>query len=458
MKKRKETIVICLVAGILLSTSLSMVDAESNIFKMGDLFSPVFTECFFSYPLNSALASLDVKEDGDTDYIFGLNYNILICENKGVFGHIEEPICALDHDFYFDDIHFGGLSSGDMNYDGFADIVVGGVFGKIRVVQNNGGGDFSEHLILDNFGENIYGINTVDWNQDGLNDIVFSCSSNYTGYPVSVILNQGSNHYSEPIYLFETDELVVDLDVNDFDNDGDWDVLVSYSSSGADSCFVYEYISLFRNNGEDLFGQIPILERGDGEYHNGDTRIHARLATADYDQDGDIDFAFGDNSGIVELLINEGDGSFEERGILCDLGNVSMPIPSDYDQDGDVDIVVSTMGFEFGIDGGFYVIYNNIIPLSLHTPQPNHLYLFGHQLYFSESSTLIGPTTFRINRQVETDYVEFYANDKLMHTDSSYPFEWRWGKLHFGEANVEIIGYFADGTTYTLQEHYTKIF
>lgn len=450
---------ICLVAGILLSTSLSMVDANSDNFdEEQNPFFPIYYEQFHSYSFRTALAELDVENDGDLDYAYGVHYKVMICQNKGLFEIAEEPVCELDHDDYFDTVIYGGLASGDMNNDGFQDIITGGTYGKVRVVENNGLGGFEEPNVIWTFDNRVWGIDAVDWNEDGLNDIVLSyCDAPENTCYIHLLLNQDNGQYSDPIELHHLNFIeIFDLNVEDFDGDSDWDILISYSNAMGSYC--KDILTLLLNDGDNGFDPITIAERGDEEFPDFNSRIHPNVASADYDQDGDIDIAFGDSSGIVEILFNEGSASFIESGVLHDFGNFSRVLPSDYDQDGDIDLVISTEGFHLGEDSGFYVIYNNINPMSLQTPQPNHLYLFNHQLKQADSSLLIGPTTFRINRQVDTDYVEFYVNDKLMHTDNTYPFEWRWSKLHFGEANVKITGYFADGTTYTLQEHYTKIF
>ncbi len=459
MKKRKETIVICLVAGIFLSTSLSMADANSNNLDEGCPFSPVIYERFVNLSIENFILGLDIENDGDTDFISGSGTYIYYWENKGEFDSYKLIHRLERGDNGSNVIQYGGLASGDINHDDYIDLIVGGSFGELRILQNEKGTDFSE-IVLWEFPQDLFAVDVVDWNNDGLNDIV----AGYTyatpmDSRVSLILNQGDGVFAEPVEIYQIEaRMFSDVHADDFDNDGDIDVLIAYSDVNY-AYFVDGNIVLLKNDGTNNFTPLVVSHRGDGEYHGDwETRIHPRLAIADYDMDGDPDIAFGDNSGIVELLWNNGDATFQEALVLCDLGEASRITDTDYDLDGDIDIVVSTGDFDLYRDGGFYVIFNNINPMSMQTPQPNHLYLFDNQLDFGDSSMLIGPTTFRINRQVDTDYVEFYVNDKLMHTDNTYPFEWKWSKLHFGEANVEIIGYFADGTTYTLQEHHTKIF
>ncbi len=460
MGKNRKTWLILILTCFLFCAQFFQGQADSSNLNESSPFSPVIYEQFITHPLDSIIISLDVENDFDIDYIAGSGCELYLWENEGIFKPYELLYRLEDEGSSSDAIQYGGLASGDINNDGYTDIIVGGSFAKLRILENEGGTGFSEIFLWD-FEQDLFAVDVVDWNNDGFNDIVVGYTyETPLDSRVALLLNIGDEGFSEPVELYRAEAREFsDLDADDFDNDGDCDILISYSTvNNTGLYYVNGTIVFLQNNGLHSFIPSIVTHRGDGEYHGKNTRIHPRLAVADYDQDGDFDFAFGDNSGIVELLWNDGNGSFQEPLILNDFGNISKITDADYDMDGDIDLVVSTRGYDYMVDGGFYVIYNNIVRLSLQTPQSNHLYLFDHQLHFGDSSMLIGPTTFRINRQVETDYVEFYVNDKLMNTDNTYPFEWRWSKLHFGEASVKIIGYFSDGTTHALQEHYTKFF
>jgi len=67
--------------------------------------------------------------------------------------------------------------------------------------------------------------------------------------------------------------------------------------------------------------------------------------------DGDLDFLLGDNSGNVEIYLNNGSGNFSSAGIIDDWGGLSWGLTSaDFDGDGDIDflVAVEAVGLQSG--------------------------------------------------------------------------------------------------------------
>ncbi|WP_068141204.1 CRTAC1 family protein [Roseimaritima ulvae] len=125
--------------------------------------------------------------------------------------------------------------------------------------------------------------------------------------------------------------------VDDFDNDGDLDIMTSSWASG-------DQIQFFRNQ--------------DGEFENatdeaGLTGLYGglNLIHADYDNDGDLDVlvlrgAWMNQAGCIpnSLLQNDGSGHFRDVTYDCGIGQRPCPTQTaawfDYDNDGDLDLYI----------------------------------------------------------------------------------------------------------------------
>lgn len=104
----------------------------------------------------------------------------------------------------------------------------------------------------------------------------------------------------------------------DFDNDGDIDLATA--------------ASILLNDGTGLFA--PAVATG--------STAQGRMDSGDVDGDGDIDIVIsGNSSGDIDLLINNGDGTFQAPVSAVDLGTFfgsSSVVLADVDGDGDLDL------------------------------------------------------------------------------------------------------------------------
>src|SRR5437867_6016723 len=97
-------------------------------------------------------------------------------------------------------------------------------------------------------------------------------------------------------------------DMFDYDNDGDLDIVVTNGHPMDDIELDSDIIThaerpfLFENDGR---GQFTDAGKAHGAYFGG-TDVGRGLATADYDNDGDIDFAVAANNRRATLLRNDG--------------------------------------------------------------------------------------------------------------------------------------------------------
>jgi len=80
------------------------------------------------------------------------------------------------------------------------------------------------------------------------------------------------------------------------------------------------------------------------------------------------------------------------------------------------------------------------------------LYLFGNGPLFPLSKTVaIGGITIKVNASAlppdSVDRVEFYVDNVLKSSDSTYPYQWQWEGFSFGGHDVKVVGYSKNGET-----------
>ena len=81
------------------------------------------------------------------------------------------------------------------------------------------------------------------------------------------------------------------------------------------------------------------------------------MSSADFDNDGDIDFLVGDNSGLVEFYRNNGFGVFTGAGIYDFGGDYSWGLSSaDFNDDGNIDFIVTQAE---SLDSGWVLLVRN---------------------------------------------------------------------------------------------------
>ena len=220
------------------------------------------------------------------------------------------------------------------------------------------------------YGQCAYGLASADFNDDGLLDfvVIWREDSSFEG-GISMFINEGSYRFSESLITtiedlhldpddFTASVPISDLDTADYDNDGDTDLLFAYSyHNGTYNQGVGSGIILF-NDGDNRFNHWEVIFQ---HYPIDDSidRTPPTVSSADFDDDGDIDFLIGDNSGLVSFYRNDGTGLFNLVDTYYFGGKHSIGISSaDFDNDGDIDFIVSQL-LENMMDGCIYLIRND---------------------------------------------------------------------------------------------------
>jgi hypothetical protein len=230
----------------------------------------------------------------------------------------------------------------DLNGDGRDDLIVcgfGNKLGNLSWFENQGEGNFCEHVLLNGAGA----IQTFvhDWDGDGRPDVALLRGQAREG--VEIFYNRGARFEEIPVIQLPPSYGCASWQVLDFDGDGNLDLLIANGDNGdyKSKPKAYHGLRLYRGDGHGHFTErwfYPL---------NGAYGVHA----ADFDGDGDLDIAaisyfpdyekYPDESFVY--LRNDGDGQIQPfvlrearqgRWLVMDAGDI--------DGDGDIDIVLGS--------------------------------------------------------------------------------------------------------------------
>jgi len=237
----------------------------------------------------------------------------------------------------------------DMNNDGFLDLALSTLFIKFQpgtnnnaLFLNNHDGTFSKQSNSFTDRSTQQGsLSCVDYDDDGDQDII-SVAGNDQQATV-VYENTGSDF--NPTILIQGED-AKGTSWGDYDNDGDFDAIITISGVNLDSGVpVAQKNILYNNDG----GSFSVVAAGE---LTTDTLYSYASAWGDYDNDGDLDIFIGNSGGHSTpqqsyIYINNGMGNFTKLAstVLSDSGTaVRVAAWSDYDNDGDLDMAVGRDG------------------------------------------------------------------------------------------------------------------
>ena len=273
------------------------------------------------------LAIGDVNDDGWLDIVGGnLDGDFYISINDGNGGF--SPTSTIEEGT--DNSAMYSLVLNDLDNDGDLDIIAANHDGMFYIANNTGSGTFDDAVSITTYSSRMHGIAVSDLNKDGQLDLI---GSNIDGNFV-ISLNNGV-WFNESMNISINNEEIWDLDIGDFNNDGIDDLL----GANDDGNF---YIVV--NDDMDFTEIIQI-----------DTSVDKMKTTKfiDINNDGNLDIFGGNDNNDFYYSKNLGDKNFDEV-INIDGGTSTMfSISSgDVDNDGNIDVVGANW------DGDFYLSMN----------------------------------------------------------------------------------------------------
>ncbi len=285
----------------------------------------------------------DCVVDMNNDYlddIVGINNNSVQILKQNVGGGFTSVTIPTPTTNYMPS---WSIASGDIDKNGYNDLLYGDGNGVTFMKQNDTGTGFT----MMGTTEYVFSqrSNFVDLNNDGNLD-AFVC---HDVQPNVFYTNDGAGNYSFTqggMGDFPTGGNYGSIFV-DYDNDGDPDLFIAKCRGGNSGANVDE---LFKNNGDGTFTDVSVIA-GMAEPSQSWSS-----AWADYDNDGDMDAMIGASAftdGGHKLRRNNGDGTFTDITVGSGLDNFEPTNiennAHDYNNDGWVDIFM----------GGNNILMNN---------------------------------------------------------------------------------------------------
>jgi len=249
---------------------------------------------------NDGLDDIFVFDHGyDSDPFPGNNPKLIIQNSKGSFSWSK----LTDQTGF----HHGGASA-DIDNDGDIDVFVGG-FDPFFYL-NDGSAKFT--MATDRFDKSISKVFTaelIDVDKDGFVDLLVGAHEQ-DGDNTSIYWGSNSGAYTKNLRtvlpFFSNYGTVLDFDAEDFDSDGDRDLVINRTGGGNSNFYVGRRVQLLLNDGDRGFSDAT--NQIDNPGTDTDTWF-PWIRAQDTDDDGDIDF-FPDNSAFAFQYINDGLGNF----------------------------------------------------------------------------------------------------------------------------------------------------
>lgn len=284
------------------------------------------------------LQIIDSDKDGNLDLLFGdyAKSQIFLLPNVGKFPNTQlRTINSNAAD--------GAKSvfSVDLDQDGDQDLVFTATKNdKIGWYENQGAFQFKQHII-DTTQRFPFAAKAADLNQDGLVDVVATGRDN----KILWYKNIGSNQFSPPVPFAINPFTNGVFQLGDIDNDQDIDLVQARSSS----------LLLLQNNGDGTFLESSLGDPGLDIYV---------IQLVDLEEDGDLDIIvsyFSQQGLYCSIYKNLGNGEFESPLKVANMPYVRDLVIGDFDGDGFKDLLARSLYTE-GIVMAKNDQFNNFLP------------------------------------------------------------------------------------------------
>lgn len=258
----------------------------------------------------------DFDNDGDVDVAWTGTNGTFWAENDG-----SQSFTTLS----INSSQLQGLSLGDVNGDGYTDLVVANVDGSWLV--NNRRGGFEARGFADVKGDSVRRPHAADIDQDGDLDVVAALHESDS---IAWYENDGKLNFTAHVVSLSADG-ATSAYAADFDGDGDVDLA---SSSETDGKIVW-----YENDGNQMFTPHVLSNALAGAQS---------VRAADIDGDGDVDVLVPSRmAGELAWFENVGGGSFVARILATGVRDVWNLATGDMDGDGDLDLLSTSLGLGY---------------------------------------------------------------------------------------------------------------
>ena len=220
---------------------------------------------------------------------------------------------------------------------GFTNLANLGTFstGKNLTSEKQGTGTFAPAYAVPDSNSSFV-IRTADFNGDGHLDfanVLTNSGLTDDGGMVNVQMGNGDGTFAAPT-SYPAGHFPTDMTATDVDGDGDIDLAITN----------FDFFEALTGNFPPEDGVHILLNRGDGSFQQGEI-VSAGLgpnsiSSADFNQDGNMDLVTANSfDGDLSLLLSNGDGTFRERVLETDGLTPWSVVAVDFDKNGNVDLV-----------------------------------------------------------------------------------------------------------------------
>ncbi len=341
------------------------------------------------YNSGNCVGFTDMNNDGYDDIVVldqSKTIKVLYQNGAGEFTEVDYGDVSSNNQW--------GMTIGDYDNDGHKDIFSGGAYDGVHVKHIDAEGVFSD-FDLDNGSMFMQACNFADIDGDGQLD-VFGCHDDalsriWKGNGTALDYDQeliDLTNYDFSDYPSTDHSGNYGTVFSDFDNDGDIDLTIAKCRQFVNDPMDPRRVNqIWMNNGDGTWSEVA-EERG--------LVLNEQSWTvdyADYDNDGDWDCFLTNHSTTMKLLENDGNGYFTDITEAAGLdfsGFVLQAKLADFDNDGYVDVLVS---------GGIHAYYRN-----------NGDGTFTQDNAFSSGDTMHSFALGDVNRDGSMDVYASYGN------------------------------------------------